>query len=224
MYAKRLSIFRRTSTCLRTVTGRWHRESRDASDRIRQPLSPISCFQRRSLYGSEPFRITAAISLRHVGIRWVRINTVASDRRERSRRPIDGVLAPRDQSDAVRAVSGFERCRSGSRFEERPKRVIGESIPVVRVCNRAGLLDLVQMLVECGLGERLCLSLRNHLWTPEQRPKMSFFVPISTFSSAERSRSRSSASSDASYAVVNWTPSVRSARWTRSPTTSDTQR
>ena len=177
MYAKRLSIFRRTSTCLRTVTGRWHRESRDASDRIRQPLSPISCFQRRSLYGSEPFRITAAISLRHVGIRWVRINTVASDRRERSRRPIDGVLAPRDQSVAVHTVFGFERCRSGSRFEERPKRVIGESIPVVRVCNRASLLDLVQMLVERGLGERLCLSLQNRLRTAEQHTQNVLFRP-----------------------------------------------
>jgi hypothetical protein len=107
----------------------------------------------------------------------VRINTVASNRRERSRRPIDGVLAPRDQSVAVHTVFGFERCRSGSRFEERPKRVIGESIPVVRVCNRAGLLDLVQMLVERGPDERPCLSLRNRLRTAEQHTQNVLFRP-----------------------------------------------
>jgi len=174
---RELHISQRTPTCWRAATGRWHRGSRDASDRIRQPLSPICCFQRRSLYGSEPLRIPAAISLRHVGIRWVRINTVASERRERSRRPIDAVPARRDQSVAVRAVSGFERCRSGSRFEERPKRVIGESIPVVRVCNRASLLDLVQMLVERGLGERLCLSLQNRLRTAEQHTQNVLFRP-----------------------------------------------
>ncbi|ERG91312.1 MAG: hypothetical protein J07HQW1_01346 [Haloquadratum walsbyi J07HQW1] len=177
VYPKEIYIFLNGLVCLRAVTARWHQGSRDASDRIRQPLSPICCFQRRSLYGSEPLRVPAAISLRHVGIRWVRINAVASDRRERSRRPIDGVLAPRDQSDAVHTVSGFERCRSGSRFEERPKRVIGESIPVVRVCNRAGLLDLVQMLVERGLDERLCLSLQNRLWTAEQHTQNVLFRP-----------------------------------------------